>query len=290
MWFTRRNKQRDRDLEAKMKQSQQVLLEAAIATANAAQDVTSTLKARLDDSVRQFESTARILNDPLFVCDMVGGIQACNPAAQTTFGFQSKLIGTSIMRLFARDGQPIAYASALWPLLANDSGCLPDAEAPLRGVRSDGSLLWIDPEVTRLDWSNKTTSMLVLIRDISEMVRLHEVDQRYRSILETSFDGILIVKNDKIVAANPSIKRLFGYDNTCLLEQPISLLLGEEHAHLADDRHFATTGRHVNGSDLNLIFTSTAISWNKKEAKLLTIRDVTDMRRLIEVSDHLTRK
>lgn len=289
-WFKRPKQNRDEVLDTKMQESQRVLLEAAIATANAAQDVTSRLKARLDDSVRQFENTARILNDALFLCDMVGGIQACNPAAMRMFG-PGPLVGTSILNYFVQDDQPLAYASSLWPLLKNEDGCLPDAPNPLRGRKTDGSLIWVDPEVARLDWSNGSSSMLLLVRDISEMVRLHEVDQRYHTIIETSFDGILIIQNDKIVAANSSIKRLFGYSMGDLLDKPVTFLFGDNEltGESIDAEHFAIQGTHANGTTRNLLFTTTPIAWNQSEAKLMTIKDVTDMKRLVEVSGYFTK-
>lgn len=291
MFFKRRRtKNQDRDLlqQMKIEESNRVLLAAATETANAAHDVTNLLKDRLEDSLKKFESTARILNDALIMCDMNGIITVSNPSAERLFG--GPLIETSVLKLFERGGEALTGTKELWSVLKDETNWLPVADEPLQGRRADASLFWIEPSLTRLDWSDKTSSMLLLVRDVTHIVLLNETDQRYRSMFETNIDGILIEQNGIIVAANPTIKRLFGHNTKELLTRSVLDLFGEEdHSHVAahDDatQHFSVRGIHASGCSLNLIFTATRITWDNKAARLITIKDVTDMRRLIEASE-----
>ncbi|RYF46798.1 MAG: PAS domain-containing protein, partial [Cytophagaceae bacterium] len=157
-----------------MRDSQTALLEAATATANAAQDVTTTLRDRLDDSIRQFEHTASILNDALFLTEMSGTIQSCNPAAGRMFG-RSDIVGLNIIDLFEKGGERFGEATDLWKLIETDSCWLPSAKPPhLKAIRPDGKTFWIEPKISRLDWSNKSSSMLLIVSNTEPLVGLAE--------------------------------------------------------------------------------------------------------------------
>jgi PAS domain S-box-containing protein len=300
MFFKRRRSKNaekaERDLSQQMKieESQRVLLLAATETANAAHAVTTTLKTRLEDSVKRFESTARILSDALLLCDPQGVIQACNPAAETIFGVpQAALIGSSAHDLFSREGKPLSPHD-IWYLLEDAACWLPHVGDPVQGRRADGERFWIEPKLERLDWADRSYSMLLLVRDMTPSVALRseadDAGQRYRSIFETSFDGILIEQGDIIVAANPSIQRLFGYHADELLDRPVAVLFAaEDHDTVERDAshcHLAVRGLAASGKSLNLMFTATQIVWNEKPARLITMKDVTDMRRLEEIAAH----
>jgi PAS domain-containing protein len=105
---------RDETRRVKVAASQLALLEAATTTADAAQHVTNRLRQHLSDSIRQFESTARLISDALIVCDKNGKIQAFNPAAENIFATTASNISqTSITNLFQLNNAKID-AETLW--------------------------------------------------------------------------------------------------------------------------------------------------------------------------------
>lgn len=288
MFFKGRKNKRDLQQSQKMEESQRALLEAATATANAAHEVTTRLKERLDDSITRFEGTARILNDALILCDMNGLIQVVNPAAKRIFG--NKLTGTNVTDLFDRSGSILNHA-ALWSMIEDETNWQPNAEAPLRGRRLNGELFWIRPSITRLDWSDKTSSLLLLIGDVTGIVQARSesrlAERRYRSIFESSFDGILVVQHGMIVAANPSIAVLFGYSAEELLGRPLPILFDpDDREKIEGDskRHFAVTGITETGDILDLIYRATTIKWHDETARLITVKEVTDMKLLEELA------
>lgn len=279
--FWKRAKTEERDLQHQMKlqAGQRALLEAATATANAAQEVTSTLKSKLDDSVMQFESTARILNDALFLCDLDGVIRSSNPASVRMFG-RTSLYGTSVLDLFDLDGDTIADPKMLWYLIGHTSSWLPTSTAPLRGKRADGSLFWVEPNTTRLEWSNQTSSMLLIVRNIDPLVTLRDKAQthrqHYKSIFEHVCHGIMIEQNDIIVAANPSLQKLFGYTSEELLGQPVAKLFVEEDRERVEADlktcNMRVTGVHADGNSFAAVFSGSQIAWNNQIARLITVR------------------
>ncbi|MGO9480224.1 MAG: PAS domain S-box protein, partial [Candidatus Kryptoniota bacterium] len=71
----------------------------------------------------------------------------------------------------------------------------------------------VELSMTTLRTGEKATGILAIGRDITEeqAVRfaLHESEEKYRSLVEHSLLGVLVIQNDLIVYANPTIGNLF---------------------------------------------------------------------------------
>lgn len=287
-WKSRRKKANDLLQQVKIEESQRVLLNAATETANAAHAVTTLLKSRLDDALKQFQYTARILNDALFVCDLDGVIRASNPAARHMFG-EPSLIDTNILGLFDLGDQPVQNADVLWTLIRHSSRWCINDPAPLRGrMPNTGNLIWIEPACATLDWSDGTASMLVIIRNVDPIVALREAGReakgRFQTLFDLSFDGLLIEQNDRIVAANDVVGQMFGYTTAELLDRPISVLfVPEDHGRVEanlDKCSFTVHGMHASGALRTIVFSATRVTWKSATARLITVRDVTEIREL----------
>jgi PAS domain S-box-containing protein len=261
-----------------MHESQRLLIEAATATANAAQDVTATLKARLDDSLKQFESTAKIMTDALFLCELDGTIRTCNPAAGRMFS-RTDLVGANVTSLFDVSYHEPKDAGSIWDMISNSSSWLPSCDTPLRGKRSDGFLFWIEPNITQLEWSDHSYGILMIIRNIDPVVALsqsaHSNRQRYKSLFESTSHGIIIEQNDIIVAANPTMQTLFGYSTDDLLNHQVAMLFAPEDKERVEEdlmtARMNVTGVHADGIPFDLLFTAAQIAWNNQIARLLTV-------------------
>jgi two-component system, cell cycle sensor histidine kinase and response regulator CckA len=89
------------------------------------------------------------------------------------------------------------------------------SETEARLVREDGSVFHALVRSTLLNPSNASEGTISAISDISERVRyeedLRESEERFRSMFETSLDGILLATPDGLVLrANPAACRMFG--------------------------------------------------------------------------------
>ena len=287
-WKSRRKKAHDLLQQVKIEESQRVLLNAATETANAAHAVTTLLKSRLDDALKQFQYTASILNDALFVCDLDGIIRASNPAARHMFG-EPSLIDTSILSLFDLGSETVKSADVLWTMIRHSSRWCVNDPAPLRGRQPNtGSLFWVEPACATLDWSDGTASMLVIVRNVDPIVALRETGReakgRFQSLFDLSFDGLLIEQNDRIVAANEVVGQMFGYTTPELLNRPISVLfVPEDHGRVEanlDKCTFTVHGVHACGTLRTIVFSATQVTWKSATARLITVRDITEIREL----------
>lgn len=253
-----------RDL--KVLESQTALLDAAKATADAASFVTHRLRSKLQDSLDQIESTARIINDALVICDIEGKVQAFNPAAEHLFNAKADTVIGSFVGTLLDSGEVMPTGDDVWGVLAQLDAS--EDEGILRGRRGSETFP-LEVNHTRLDRTDGTTIVLMVMRDETpncDGVRL----KGYRSIFESSFDGILVVKDDMIVAANPAVTKLFGYKVEEILVKKIGELFPA--ANLDGE---IIAGEHRDGHKLDMLFTTTAISWDGEPASLITVKDIT---------------
>lgn len=281
----RKGRERDQARDAKIEAGRAALREAATGATVAADDLVTYLRRKLDDSLAQIETTARILKDAMVLCDLDGRLRSLNPAAERMFGVnEADMIGRDITSMF-RTAHMLDGSATLAVLGDANLWADPD-NPPVWGRHSDGSSFMIECSTARLDRADGS-SALILIRDLSETYRLIEnaraSEGRFKGVFETAFDAILIVQNGKVVATNPALSRLFGYrPEEVLGRTAASLFVPDDRAQIeremsGDD----VDGVHRDGRFLDLCFTSSSIRWNDQPAKLVTVRELTSAPRPI---------
>jgi len=245
--------------------SQQALLVAATETADMAQLVTRKLKSKLEDTMAQIEGTARILNDALIICDSNGKIQAFNPAAENIFKMTSEEVRSSFVGdLFDSKTHSFVTFDDIWAFLAVMD--ISEEEHDLSGKRHDHSTFPIEINHTRLDRSDGNSIILLVIRDMTTIPcepceEIHEKMKCYKSIFEESFEGILVVKGQKILAANRTVSKLYGYSVEELLSTSLDMLIFS-----------SESGKHHDGHLIDISFTTSSIMWQNEPASLVTIK------------------
>lgn len=252
-----------RDL--KVLESQQALLEAATQTADAANFVTNRLRSKLQDSLDQIESTARIINDALVICDIEGKVQAFNPAAENLFKTDAASVLGQFVGVLLESSHRMDFGTDVWTLLKE----IDEAEEAhdLNGRRPGGTFP-LDVNHTRLDRTDGTAIVLMVMRDLSpaeDGVKL----KSYRSVFESSFDGILVIKGRSVVAANPAATKLFGYNKDELLTKTLGSLFPTENLNSE-----IISAKHRDGHKMDMLFTTTMILWDGEPASLLTVKDI----------------
>lgn len=273
---TQRNKEKEMAQSLKMAESQSAMLQAAVSTAIAAQDLTTVLKNRLDDVVNQFENTARILRDGLVICNEDGTIISFNPAAERIFGVKSGVIlQKNVLNIFEGAYNKISDANELWSLLQND-----DSNDVL-GKRNGSTF----PATITCSVLTRHDSSRVVLLLVHENLRTN----RFQNIFEESVDGIIVLTESGMQAMNPSIGKIFGYSAYELINKSfldiISPVDKDRFVDLLSDgkiipKTFAMDGIHSDGSIVNLTMSLTEIEWEENKAILITIKDVTEIHKL----------
>jgi PAS domain S-box-containing protein len=152
-----------------------------------------------------------------------GKLRWSNQAMSTIFGYggDEDYIGKKPKDFFYSEAE---YASVRELFLKNQQEKKPvETEAKFR--RGDGSGFYGQLRMSVLDSANPRKGTISTVTDISARKiaeeSLQESRERYRTLVEDSFDGIFVQKGSRIVFANSRLYRMLGYED--------GELKGEEH-------------------------------------------------------------
>ena len=167
--------------------------------------------------------------DGIVVIDARGHIESFNPAAERLFGYQeSEVIGRNVTMLMP------------WPYRDEHDGYLAryleTGEAKIigigrevHGLRRDGTVFPLHLSVGEMsiDGERKFTGTL---HDLTARVALEErlraSEERWRSVIESAVDGIVVIDaRGRIEALNPAAERLFGYGESEVLGRNVTMLM-----------------------------------------------------------------
>lgn len=236
MFFRRRDRVKEATRDAKVAESQSILMHAAVSTAHLAQEVTRSMQRHMEDAIHQFVMTARIMNDGLLVCDLGGNIIAFNPAAQRMFNLPEVPV-VKANELFRQNDNKIA-ADDLWKLGRAKKSIFPS-------VGENGPVP-VHLRVSILEKNDGSSIVLLVIQDLSLI----------EHTFHKSAHAYVIMSNDKIVAANCSAARVFGYGHDELLGMPSNTII---------------SSKARDGKPIDLTFELAKIVWEGEEAMLVTI-------------------
>ena len=158
----------------------------------------------------------------------------------------------------------------------------------LRGERKDGSVFPVEVSLSPV----KTEQGLLIscaVRDIS--VRKKE-EQKLQAILESAPDAMVVVNEQRnIVIVNGQVERIFGYERSDLIGQPIEILIPDRFraGHPQKFDSFAHTpvprpmgsglklfGQHRNGTEFPVEVSLSPVETEDGRLFSSTIRDVSD--------------
>jgi hypothetical protein len=235
--------------------------------------------------------------DALFLFDPTSEqIRDANPMGQRLTGYtRRELLDLTITHMIRSE---IDDGLQRMRLAFRRTGVFHSQEGFFLRNKSNGRWLPVNLTITRLHTDHQAIGLLTA-RDISErreaMARLHESEERYRSLFETSLQGIAIHQDGIIRFGNPTFARMFGYakveeligkDFWQTLVQPHEwpVLHERTQAFLRGERlpvHPGWQGIRKDGSTVWVQATATVIPWEGRPAICAYFNDVTE-RKLAE--------
>jgi two-component system sensor kinase FixL len=226
------------------------------------------LETEIDRRTRDFaDANARLRSiidsavDCIIVIDSRGRIESFNPAAQRLFGYpESEVLGRNVSMLM-----PLPYHEEhdryLERYLTTGEARIIGIGREVVGRRRDGTVFPVHLSVGEMlvGGERKFTGML---HDLTARVELEErlraSEGRWRSIVQSAVDGIVVIDAyGRIEAFNAAAERLFGYSEQEVLGQNVNILMPQPYRDEHDRylaRYLATgvkkiigTGREVAG-------------------------------------------
>src|SRR2546422_4753727 len=194
--------------------------------------------------------------DALIATSPDGKVLHWNRGAETTFGYSNaEAVGRSLNDL-------IIPANRLEEEEAIQRQALAGGVATYESYRrkKDGSLIYINisTRVIRNE-AGQVECFVTNKKDVTHLKVLRDsklVEARYRDLLESTPDAIVIVNNTgRIVLGNGQAEKLFGYQRAELLGKPVEVLLPERYrgAHVGHrSNYFAQPRTRTMGAGLEL--------------------------------------
>jgi two-component system sensor kinase FixL len=192
--------------------------------------------------------------DGIIVIDAHGLIETFNPAAERLFGYrQNEVVGRNVTMLMPspyreeHDGYLSRYQQT-------GRARIIGIGREVTGLRQDGTTFPVHLSVGEMivGGDRKFTG---IVHDLTERAKLIEQlrasEERWRSVIESAVDGIVVIDSyGRVEAFNPAAERLFGYQASDVLGRNVNVLMPspyhEEHdGYLA--RYLATNEARIIG-------------------------------------------
>jgi PAS domain S-box-containing protein len=236
--------------------------------------------------------------NPILLTDNHGVTSYANPAFVAWSGMkQSALIGQNLFDLM-KISHPHESTENLWtvakPILESEKPWIGEVEF----VRSDGRIAVSNMVLSPvLNVRGKLTECIALQNDLTERKeysrKIVETQQQYRSIVESSLDGIMIIQDRKLVYVNPSAVHLFDYASqeemqklnladTIAPPNRASLEVIQEGRVRGEEvlRNYEMRGLTKPGKIIDLEANAHVIEWNEHLAVQASFRDITKRKML----------
>ncbi len=140
--------------------------------------------------------------------------------------------------------------------------------------------------------SNGKAYLYGFVLDLSAQKRaeqeLLESEERFRILSNLSFEGILILKNGKVVDVNNSLAKMFGYSyEEALKIDFMKTIIPEKYHEIINEKKalnyikpFEVEGKKKDGTVIPLEIVARIFAHDDKQYRVIAIRDITDRKRV----------
>ncbi len=163
-------------------------------------------------------------------------------------------------------------------------------------TQSDRSKVWVDILLSPLkDVHGNVTSVIEAMRDITDLVltgeALRESEERHRTAIENSPDGVAIVQGGQPLFVNQKFVEIFGYDRPEeIIGKPLSTVVDADLNQMKEVNCERQTdgamilrhefkGIRKGGEPILIEVTATQITYRGEVASLVYLRDITERKR-----------
>jgi len=177
-----------------------------------------------------------------------------------------------------------------------------------KGISKSGRIIYFEINTTYIEYNNYPATFIIL-RDHTEQKKLEETlresEQKYRTLIEKSLDGIVISQDQKVIMVNKAFADMIGFSvEECMGTFGVDSIVPEDRDRIMSihiqrmkgelgDLRYTARIKHKNGGFVISEFNSTTIEINGKPASLITTRDITQRIKMqvdLEKSEHRYRE
>jgi PAS domain S-box-containing protein len=193
----------------------------------------------LQESEKQFRELVENANDIIYTHDLEGNFTSVNPAVTRIYGYTTEeALQLNIAQIVDPEYLPLARQKIREKL----------EDVPRTGpyelltYSKEGEPIWVEVSTRLLEREGQPIGVLGIARDITERKRaeeaLRESEERYRSVVENSHAGILIVDDAyRFTYVNEELCEILGRSREEIIGQDFRKFLDDESRELVADRY-----------------------------------------------------
>lgn len=266
----------------------------------------SSLETRAEFNLKS-EHTFRVFleaaPDAIVVVDINGRMVMANNLAEKMFGFTREELLNNPVEILIPERSRHVHVKHREGYFENPRTRPMGEGRELSGRRKDGTEFPIEISLSPLE-TDQGKLVISIIRDIFQRKQL---EAKFRGLLESAPDGILVVNSKgRIVIANSQVESLFGYTRDELMGQPIEILVPSRYAgvHVKHRDGYiqnpktrpmgagqALTGRKKDGTEFPVEISLSPLETEQGTLITSIVRDITERRKAEEqLQDSLREK
>jgi PAS domain S-box-containing protein len=253
---------------------------------------------RIFSEINRSQALIEYSANPMLLIDRNYIVKYANPAFNLWCGMkQSLLIGTSlfdIMKISQQQGNVKSQWMYAEPVLTSGKSWTARVELESSDKHIIISEMVLSPILNARKELLECYAQFIDSTERKEIKeKIIEPRKEYRDIVESSLDGIMIIQEGKLVFANLSAVRLFGYtksedmqklslSDTIAPSNRASLELIQEGRSIGDEilRNYEMRGLTRSGKIIDLEANAHIIEWNSRLAVQASFRDITKRKML----------
>jgi two-component system sensor kinase FixL len=209
--------------------------------------------------------------DAIVVIDARGLIEAFNPAAERLFGYrETEVLGRNVNVLMPapyhdeHDGYLARY-------LKTGEARIIGVGREVTGLKRDGTRFPVHLSVGEMTVGGER-KFTGILHDLSERValeaRLRSSEERWRSIVESAVDGIVVIDaRGRIEAFNPAAERLFGYDESEVVGHNVNMLMPSPY----HEEHDGYLARYLSTGEARIIGIGREVTGRRRDGSVFPL-------------------
>lgn len=194
----------------------------------------------VEEELIRLSNAVKMSTDGIVISDMNANIMDVNEALMKMYGTDNKeeLVGKNSFDFVTPEDREKALADMREVL---EKGC--DKSMEYHIIIKDGSKIPVEMSLSLMkDANGKAIGFVGVVRDISEKKQaeetLRESEDRFRSVVENSYDSILIIDdNFRIIYSNDEATNLSGYSKEEIIGQDFRKFLDEHTKSMVETRY-----------------------------------------------------
>jgi PAS domain S-box-containing protein len=248
--------------------------------------------------LQQLQALLEHTTNPIQVTDSEGTMRYVNPAFVMWSGIpKESLVGVNLFDRI-RIANPQDPKKGIWMLAKEELFAGKQWHGEVEFIRPDNQLavssIILSPILNK---NGKLLECIIFHDDLTERKeftrKMVETQRQYRSIVESSLDGIMVVQNGRLAYVNPSAIRIFGYasaEEMSVLKfldtvaPPSRSVLSIEHEGqiIGEEilRNREIRGLTKQAKMIDLEANALVIEWNDRTAVQISFRDITERKML----------